>query len=559
MRFEKIKSAVIAALSLAACGAGADTQVSGSWDANDAGGLRHADFSCSGSPVCTGVATIKLTAFAQCSNNFTFTNDVTVTGLDLSRPGPLSGTYTISRRACNTPNPDGTCTWAFAPEATWPFTGTWDGRSGTFSIASTKCNGSPLTRVGSFTAIVPGNSPVFPMTVTTSITPTVASASAQVQPRPEDAGRNLGIYVFAHAPSSRLKSALDKAASPLPALDGAGPTPCVLAQMNPQGQLTGVSASSMTPAVTGILSSQGQAVSILNNVSTPAVAGATFFVGYGATASAMLAAGLYQGAFTVPGEIQCSVSLASAPAPQSPGALTGLYWNASESGWGVHFTQRGANIFAAWYTYDGTGNPKWYVAPNCTMASSNAISGTCASPLYEVAAGAFFGTSFNPSLVHASQVGTLQVNFQSVNAASMSYAIGSQSRTIAIVRQIFPVAATSPPAVDYTDLWWNPNESGWGMAIAQQFGNIFLAWYVYDPSGKPFWYVAPSCTVSGSGCSGTLYRTTGPPFGPPLDPTKVQAFVVGSAIVSFVDANHGVLSYVVDGVEAKKTITRQLF
>src|SRR5258706_268614 len=165
----------------------------------------------------------------------------------------------------------------------------------------------------------------------------------------------------------------------------------------------GAPAPSMTAAVTGVLTSQGQAVSILNNASTPNVAGAAFFVGYGASASEMLATGLYQGAFTVPGEIQCSTALASAPAPQSPGALTGLYWNASESGWGVHFTQRGANIFAAWYTYDGTGKPKWYVAPNCTGVSGT--SGTCSGTLYNVTASSFFGSAFDSAQVHAASAG----------------------------------------------------------------------------------------------------------------------------------------------------------
>ena len=557
MRFEKIKPAVIAALSLAACAADADTQVTGSWNANDAGGNRHADFSCSGSPVCSGVATIKLTAFAQCSNNFTFTNDVVVTGLDLSQPGTLSGTYTISRRACNTSNADGTCTWAFSPEVTWPYTGTWDGRSGTINIASTKCNGAPLARIGSFTAIASGNSPVFPMTVSSSITPTVATASAQVQPRPQDVGRNLGIYVFAHAPSSRVKSMEAKRGAidaPVP-LDDAGPTPCVLAQVNAQGQLTGVSASSMAAAVTGILTSQGQAVSILNNASTPAVAGATFFVGYGTTASEMLAAGLYQGAFTVPGDIQCSTALASAPAPQSPGALTGLFWNASESGWGVHFTQRGANVFAAWYTYDGAGKPKWYVAPNCTGLTGT--SGTCSGTLYDVTASSFFGGAFNPAAVHAASAGNVQVNFGNANNATLTYTVGAQTRAVAIVRQ--PLSSDpTPAAVDYTDLWWNPAESGWGMAITQQSGIAFLAWYVYDANGKPAWLVA-TCLMSGSGCSGTLYRTQGPAFGPTFNPALVQATPAGTVAAVFNDANSGYITYTVDGVSASKGIVRQLF
>jgi hypothetical protein len=73
------------------------------------------------------------------------------------------------------------------------------------------------------------------------------------------------------------------------------------------------------------------------------------------------------------------------------------------------------------------------------------------------------------------------------------------------------------------------------------------------------WYVASNCAVSGSSCTGTLYRTTGPAFGPTFDPTRIQVFSVGSATVNFTDANNAVLSYTVDGVSATKTITRQLF
>jgi hypothetical protein len=65
--------------------------------------------------------------------------------------------------------------------------------------------------------------------------------------------------------------------------------------------------------------------------------------------------------------------------------------------------------------------------------------------------------------------------------------------------------------------------------------------------------------MSGSSCSGTLYRTTGPPFGPTFNPTQVQAVAAGNAIVSFIDANNAVLSYTVDGVSATRAVTRQLF
>ena len=121
-----------------------------------------------------------------------------------------------------------------------------------------------------------------------------------------------------------------------------------------------------------------------------------------------------------------------------------------------------------------------------------------------------------------------------------------------------PAAAQSTPATNYTDMWWNPNESGWGMAVTQQNGIAFLAWYVYDNDGQPKWLVA-TCTIVGTSCSGTLYRTTGPAFAPTFDSSMVRATSAGTITVNFTDANNAALNYAVDGVSGSKQITRQLF
>jgi hypothetical protein len=241
----------------------------------------------------------------------------------------------------------------------------------------------------------------------------------------------------------------------------------------------------------------------------------------------------------------------------TPGSLSGLWWNASESGWGIDFTQRRNILFAAWYTYDASGNPKWYVASSCEMASAGATSGTCSGQLFDVTGPNFFGGAFDAQAVKATAAGTLSVNFKDANNATMTYTLGTQTRTVPITRQ--PISSGSVPGVDYTDLWWNPNESGWGMAIAQQGSIMFLAWYVYDNGGKPVWYVASACAVSGSGCSGSLFKTTGPPLGPTFDATQVHAVSAGTVSLSFSDANNGTLTYTVNGVTASKAITRQLF
>ncbi len=244
-------------------------------------------------------------------------------------------------------------------------------------------------------------------------------------------------------------------------------------------------------------------------------------------------------------------------ASNAPGALSGLWWDAAESGWGIDFTQRRNVIFAAWYTYDANGNPMWYVASDCAMAAAGMTSGSCSGTLYQVNGPTFFGTAFNPGAVNVVAAGSLTVTFQDTTTGSITYTVGTQTRTVAITRQ--PIASGAAAGVDYTDLWWNPNESGWGMAIAEQGSVMFLAWYVYDSSGKPVWYVASDCAVSGNGCSGTLYRTTGPAFGPAFDPTKVQVFTAGTVTLSFSDSSNGTLSYTVNGIAGTKSITRQTF
>ena len=536
-----------------------DTRVSGSATGNHGSG----QFVCFGMPTCIGSITV-LDQHPGCSNNFTFTSGLTLTGLDLSHPGSFSGTATLDNAEQQTTmNGNGTCTYTTGPGNGTPYSGTWDGKNGSFVVHDTDDAGNPQPITGTFTASLPASSPpVFPMTVNGSYTPTTTDVGATVQAPPQVVGQNASLFVFAHAPSNLVigASPVKRAAStpPTSAVTKSDAIVCVLAQVNSSGQFVAVSASTMQAYLTGVLTSQSQAVEILNNVPTPNVAGATMFVGYGTSAASMLANDVYQTAISVPGGVQCTASLASAPAPTLPGAITGLWWNANESGWGIHFTQRGANVFAAWYTYDAAGNPKWYVAPNC--AGMTGTSGTCTGSLYEVNGPTFFGVNFVP--ITSNQVtaaGTISLTFTDANTGSMKFTVGTLTRTVSIVRQPLGVG-TLTPAVDYSDLWWNPNESGWGMAMAQQSANIFLAWYVYDNTGKPVWYVALQLHGERQQLLGCALQHDRPAASPLRSiPTQVKVFTAGSVIVSFIDANNAVLSYTVGNVTTFKTITRQLF
>lgn len=132
--------------------------------------------------------------------------------------------------------------------------------------------------------------------------------------------------------------------------------------------------------------------------------------------------------------------------------------------------------------------------------------------------------------------------------------------------QAFPsIAQYLTPAgsnVDYSDLWFNANESGWGLNIVEHASqNIFAVWFTFGSDGKPAWYVVPGGGwTSPTTFSGTLYATSGPAASSAsFNASSVNVRQVGSATLSFSDANTGTWSYTVDGVSGSKAITRQPF
>jgi hypothetical protein len=121
-----------------------------------------------------------------------------------------------------------------------------------------------------------------------------------------------------------------------------------------------------------------------------------------------------------------------------------------------------------------------------------------------------------------------------------------------------PASATSF-SPDYTDLWFNRDEAGWGVNLIQQGNTIFATLFVYGPDQTPRWYVASQLVgTSQSTFSGALYRTTGPYFGAAWTGGG-PAVQVGSMSLSFnLNApTTGTLTYSVDGVGVTKSIERQ--
>ena len=122
----------------------------------------------------------------------------------------------------------------------------------------------------------------------------------------------------------------------------------------------------------------------------------------------------------------------------STSPLTGLWWTANESGWGASITQQSDKLFVAMYVYDVAGNATWY-----TMFCS--VNGaTCTSDLLRNRGGVAPTAPWNDSVISATKVGTMTLQFVGNDAATMSYTLDGQSAIKPITRFIF---GPLPPAV----------------------------------------------------------------------------------------------------------------
>ena len=119
--------------------------------------------------------------------------------------------------------------------------------------------------------------------------------------------------------------------------------------------------------------------------------------------------------------------------------------------------------------------------------------------------------------------------------------------------------------LNFQGLWWaSPagSESGWGLNLTHQGDILFGTWFTYDNDGSAMWLVAPDLRRHSESnvYSGSLYRTTGPPFNSvPFNPSGVGVSLAGDATLQLNDPDNGHFSYSVGGVDQSKAITRQVF
>ncbi len=243
---------------------------------------------------------------------------------------------------------------------------------------------------------------------------------------------------------------------------------------------------------------------------------------------------------------------------------TDLWWDANQSGWGVNVNHQGDVLFATLFTYDLDGQPMWLIMSH----GDRQIDGSWMGTLYRTRGPAFNTAPWPTDSIVYDVVGNMRFAFSGANAGTLVYSVNGSELTKNITRLPFAAPTTCTWttldrtfSTNYQDLWWNANESGWGVNVTHQGDILFATLFTYDAQGKGLWLVMSHGDRTGNRTyTGTLYRTTGPVFNSTnWSATPIVYSNVGTMSFTFLDGISGLLSYNVNGVQVTKTISRLTF
>ena len=264
--------------------------------------------------------------------------------------------------------------------------------------------------------------------------------------------------------------------------------------------------------------------------------------------------------------------------PPADANYQGLWWNATEPGWGINLAHQGDRIFATWFTYDTSGNALWL---SMLADRTSPTGGFYGGDIY-VDVGPPFGNYTGAAT--ATKVGSGMLSFTDADTGFFSYSLTAGGATglaqaKAITRFVLDGSSPQPvcsysaapnlgAATNYQDLWWNPGEPGWGINFVHQGDLLFATWYTYDAKGTgatnpPLWLSGLLTRTGRSNIfAGPLNRTSGPSFDSYKPPYATQS--VGFANIDFSDGNDATLNWTTNGSGGlpsvgnpqSKTITR---
>lgn len=108
-------------------------------------------------------------------------------------------------------------------------------------------------------------------------------------------------------------------------------------------------------------------------------------------------------------------------------ALSDMWWNPSESGWGANLVQQADIMFLTLYVYGDDGKARWYTAPEMKLDPTVDTMYVLSGQLYETI-GPALGTPYDPSKVVARAVGGVQFTYVPLDVTgTLSFTVDGKS------------------------------------------------------------------------------------------------------------------------------------
>ncbi|MEO7743758.1 MAG: hypothetical protein ABIR98_12530 [Usitatibacter sp.] len=243
-------------------------------------------------------------------------------------------------------------------------------------------------------------------------------------------------------------------------------------------------------------------------------------------------------------------------------SLQDLWWaGPAESGWGISVVQHDSRLFNVFYVYDPFGNPTWYAQGG---SFSGGMGGYFYSPVYSPRGSPWFAYDTSAFQVGKAR-GNGALDFRGTESGyaylSLDWGTRFSHTQKSIVRQDFHRLGGSGVR-GVGDMWWGgPTQNGWGMAILEQEGGLFIVWFTYDERCLPTWFVMPSGEWNDQqSYVGAIYRTRSSPWeGSSYDAAQLRVGAVGTFRLNFDGTQRATFQYQLDGRSGSLQLERQPF
>ncbi|HUP30729.1 MAG TPA: hypothetical protein VM122_11185, partial [Usitatibacter sp.] len=224
-----------------------------------------------------------------------------------------------------------------------------------------------------------------------------------------------------------------------------------------------------------------------------------------------------------------------------------------ESGWGMSIAKNDDRLFATLFAYDTNGRPQWLLLQD---AKWDAVHEVYHGNLYRPTS-APYGNYDSARFSMGEAVGTGSLSFLGKDDGHFDYTIDGYSGGKTLERYMF--APHGDVRAPRAGMWWGGSgQDGWGVSIQEQGDVMFATWYSYGSDGNVTWLYMPAGRKTGASTyAGPVYRTSGVAWvGTRFDGSKTRASAVGSMELTFKDADHAIMTTVVDGISFSQSLQR---